>query len=388
MMHKNSGERGNGGLIIPISDGEEMEDEDYKGNMKNDLLSSSEIESDAKIQKTAFRSGPIQNNFLGEKLPLVTTKSKFGAAQIKLFPAGDSSRSTGKKKDDRGDGVIHTADKFIVNEENPNYQLPFVFTKDEIKQAFDTLDYDKDEWVTADDIAFFLDILGEKVSEAELEEMIQMLDSTGTHRVQFEQFLRMAQGKSLSPIGIAYPPMINQLQQQNINSLMSPEVLSKIPRNDDPISFIKDQPTDKEVLEIAAQQAQLNKGGKESSVIRKQEAVQREKMIKQIIEDVKLGIGKVLESVKKKRKRDITECTLKTFCQLIGREEDDRTKRIYESLCPAGSHYIDLREFLTNAVAVNGWDNKVKAMNAFKIFDHEDSSQIFLEDMTLMFMVK
>jgi hypothetical protein len=46
--------------------------------------------------------------------------------------------------------------------------------------------------------------------------MISMLDIQGTGKVYFEEFLKMAKGQSLSPIGIAYPPAIRNLGKTHI----------------------------------------------------------------------------------------------------------------------------------------------------------------------------
>ncbi len=43
-----------------------------------------------------------------------------------------------------------------------------------------------------------------------------MADAQGVNKVYYEEFLRMAKGKALSPIGIAYPPSIPLLLKKNI----------------------------------------------------------------------------------------------------------------------------------------------------------------------------
>lgn len=282
---------------------------------------------------------------------------------------------------DKRSNVIHTADKFILNEENPGYQLPFVFTEEEIKDAFETLDINKQKFITRDEVSFFLDILGEQVSDAELDEMVRMLDIEGTHKVYLKEFTRMAMGKSLSPIGIAYPPTIQMLQKQNINKMSNVDIVGKVRGADDQVAFIKNRQNDKDYAGLAAKKrAQLEKGGKETNLTRRKEVESREKLIKGIMEETKIDIGKAINGMKLKKQKEIKECTLKMFAHIIERPEDDKIKRIYDSLCPVGNPFIDVREFLTNCVAFNGWTNKEKAKVTFSIFDHENTNQIYFED--------
>lgn len=104
----------------------------------------------------------------------------------------------------------------VITADNYQYNIPFSFTISEIQEAFNTLDIHQTDYITADEVRFFLDILGEQASEAEIGEMISMLDIQGTGKVYFEEFLKMAKGQSLSPIGIAYPPAIRNLGKTHI----------------------------------------------------------------------------------------------------------------------------------------------------------------------------
>jgi hypothetical protein len=56
-----------------------------------------------------------------------------------------------------------------------------------------------------------LELIGEKATEEELEEMISMLDVEGTNRVRYEEFNKFATGKALAPVGLAIPPTISLL---------------------------------------------------------------------------------------------------------------------------------------------------------------------------------
>lgn len=46
--------------------------------------------------------------------------------------------------------------------------MPFLLSENEIKEAFSTLDFKKLGYITTEEINFFLDLIGEKVTEEEL----------------------------------------------------------------------------------------------------------------------------------------------------------------------------------------------------------------------------
>lgn len=295
------------------------------------------------------------------------------------------------KKSARGDkrsDVVHTSEKFIVNEQNPTYQLPFVFTEEEIAEAFETLDINKQNYITRDEVSFFLDILGEQVSDAELDEMVRMLDIERTQKVYLKEFTRMAMGKSLSPIGIAYPPTLPMLEKQNINKMSNVDVSGKIKATGDQVAFIKNKGSDKDDADFAAKKrAQIDKSGKDINQARRKEVEARERLIKSVMEETKLDIGKAITRMKLKKQREIKECSLKMFAHIIEQPEDNNIKIKYDSLCASGPPLIDIREFLTNCVAFNGWTNKEKAKVAFSIFDHENTNHIYFEDFVMVICV-
>ena len=89
-----------------------------------------------------------------------------------------------------------------MDEQNSQYDyVRGMFTEEEIKEAFGVLDMNKDGAITVDDLAFFLDFIGEKATQEEAEEMIRICDLDGNGDVQFEEFQKMAGGWSLTPIG-------------------------------------------------------------------------------------------------------------------------------------------------------------------------------------------
>lgn len=80
------------------------------------------------------------------------------------------------------------------------------FTDEEIRIAFDEFDQKGARAFGAPEIKDVLEILGEKVTPEEIDEMIRMIDMDGDGKVDFKEFHRMATGCSLAPLGVALPP--------------------------------------------------------------------------------------------------------------------------------------------------------------------------------------
>lgn len=104
----------------------------------------------------------------------------------------------------------------LINESNCDVNLPFKFTNQEILEVFNTLDIHKNNFLTKDELNLFLQILNIPATEEEVEEMINLADKQNNKKVHYEDFREMAQGKILSPIGIAYPPTLGLLENKNV----------------------------------------------------------------------------------------------------------------------------------------------------------------------------
>jgi len=86
-----------------------------------------------------------------------------------------------------------------TQDDNRNQQtlIPRLNEK-EIIDTFNSIDINKDGYITADEIACFFEVLEENATDAEIDEMIRMLDYEGSGRVRFEEFYKLATGKNLS----------------------------------------------------------------------------------------------------------------------------------------------------------------------------------------------
>lgn len=65
------------------------------------------------------------------------------------------------------------------------------FTDSEIKEAFNTFDLDKNRFVGAAEISHILALIGEEVTDEEVDEMIRICDTSGSGQVTYDEFYKM-----------------------------------------------------------------------------------------------------------------------------------------------------------------------------------------------------
>lgn len=65
------------------------------------------------------------------------------------------------------------------------------FSDEEIKQAFDTFDLDKNRFVGAMEIRHILEVIGEEATDEEIDEMIRMCDTDGDGQVTLDEFSKL-----------------------------------------------------------------------------------------------------------------------------------------------------------------------------------------------------
>ena len=70
-------------------------------------------------------------------------------------------------------------EKYIVNKRLTAYHCGLPMKEGEIKQVFSTLDINENEYITSEEVEFFMNIIGIKASRPEIQEMIRMLDING-----------------------------------------------------------------------------------------------------------------------------------------------------------------------------------------------------------------
>ena len=76
------------------------------------------------------------------------------------------------------------------------------FTDQEIKEAFEAFDLDKNHFVGAAEIRHVLINIGEQPTDEEVDEMIRMVDKDGDGQVSFDEFYEMVTGGKKPPMGL------------------------------------------------------------------------------------------------------------------------------------------------------------------------------------------
>lgn len=69
--------------------------------------------------------------------------------------------------------------------------------EEEIRQAFKVFDKDGNGYVTADELKAVMASLGEKLSDAEVMEMVKEADSNGDGKIDYQEFVKMMLGDKL-----------------------------------------------------------------------------------------------------------------------------------------------------------------------------------------------
>lgn len=88
------------------------------------------------------------------------------------------------------------------------------FTYSEIQEAFNTFDLDGNGFISAEEIRRVMDMIGEFVTDEEVDEMIRMLDRGGEGQVAFQEFFKMAKGEQLAPVAMAHPPSLGMVSSK------------------------------------------------------------------------------------------------------------------------------------------------------------------------------
>lgn len=165
-------------------------------------------------QITAISDRKNSDDDIKERMHFSRTPFENERNEQSLLQDGPKTNLTKSVKIDKSK-IIPGYTKNCIDDNNPDHNsVKGLFSESEIKEAFDTLDMNKNGFITADDLGFFLDVLEEEVQEEEIEEMIRLCDIEGNGKVKYEEFQRMSSGQSLAPIGQAYPPTFQMIERK------------------------------------------------------------------------------------------------------------------------------------------------------------------------------
>lgn len=273
--------------------------------------------------------------------------------------------------------IRSTAQENVVTIDNHEHTMAFEFTAEEIKEAFDTLDINKNEYITSAELTLFLDILGIGAKEEEIDEMIRMADKQGLGKVFYDEFLELGKGKLLSPIGVAYPPSIPLLERRNKKitpySKDAFEQLDTLKPHEGKLAFLKDKPKDIK---------ETSKPKRTQNIITSSNSISRETRIqhlKRFYESVMFKFPPLLEKYKANKNLGAFILEYNSFVEFFSIDDKKLAKSLFSLLLWPNTKFLDLRELLVNWVAMQNWSAVNKAYIAYHVIDLEEKGTIDFE---------
>ena len=272
-----------------------------------------------------------------------------------------------------------TAQDNILNLQNYKYNKPFEFTEKEIKEAFNTLDIRKKNFITADELSLFLEILNINAEDEEISEMIKMTAKDGINKVYYRDFLLMAKGENLSPIGVAFPPSINLLENKNVKfENMQKNQFSELKKNKFDLFDLRNDNQKKIKKNLF-----VNQGEKIFVKDDKKFKIKREKELNEFFQYLffdsdkfKFFFDKLKNYSSSKKIYDHSK-----FADFFDFEDKKKAKLFFFSLQWPNYKFIDLKELLINYIAVQDYSITNKSYLSFFIMDDQDSESISFEDL-------
>lgn len=240
------------------------------------------------------------------------------------------------------------------------------FSDDEIKQAFDTFDLDKNRFVGAAEIAHILQVIGEDVTDEEIDEMIRLCDADGDGQVTFDEFKKL----------MSNPPPPPQ-----------PPTAKKAPKRRNRAARTQKFVTSFSSLELA--EDKRKKPPARQSIAQKQAEKDKDKQfrassVEALVQRLSGGIGKIKPSqIKKvyKRFRDIdvdgsNSIDYEEFRGALELEDNLVSQKMFRVFDMDGSGAIDLKEFIVVLSRYTAAARTEKLKFAFMMFDEDGSGFI------------
>jgi Ca2+-binding EF-hand superfamily protein len=89
-----------------------------------------------------------------------------------------------------------------------------IYSDEEVREAFQSFDLDKNNYIGISELKHILAMIGERVTDDEVDEMIRLADTDGSGQVSFDGFYRLFGSKpSKSSIDISWSPTSNVVNQ-------------------------------------------------------------------------------------------------------------------------------------------------------------------------------
>ncbi|GMI09894.1 hypothetical protein TrVE_jg13454 [Triparma verrucosa] len=216
------------------------------------------------------------------------------------------------------------------------------FTDEEIWEAFQAFDLDKNNFVGAAEIRHVLINIGETVTDEEVDEMIRMVDTDGDGQVGFEEFFGMVTGGRKPPPGLGGG--------------------GKLGASTDGTSIAP--PTGQSVVQARnAKKQGLDEFSRDNNI--KPESVKKAYKRFQATDKDKSGMI------------DYTE-----FCEVLQIDPSPQCEKVFQMYDYDKSGQIDVREFMIGLANFTGAGKDDKLKFAFMIFDEEGNGVITKGELT------
>ncbi|GMH69721.1 hypothetical protein TrLO_g11261 [Triparma laevis f. longispina] len=216
------------------------------------------------------------------------------------------------------------------------------FTDEEIWDAFQAFDLDKNNFVGAAEIRHVLINIGETVTDEEVDEMIRMVDTDGDGQVGFEEFFGMVTGGRKPPPGLGGG---GKLGAQTDGTSIPP-------------------PTGQSVVQARnAKKQGLDEFSRDNNI--KPESVKKAYKRFQATDKDKSGMI------------DYTE-----FCEVLQIDPSPQCEKVFQMYDYDKSGQIDVREFMIGLANFTGAGKDDKLKFAFMIFDEEGNGVITKGELT------
>jgi len=250
------------------------------------------------------------------------------------------------------------------------------FSDEEIKQAFDTFDLDKNRFVGAAEISHILKVIGEEVTDDEIDEMIRLCDTDGDGQVTFDEFYKLM----TNPPPALPPPVPPQKQGKRSRNAKAQQYARQATLGALTGDDLSGDGTPKgRKKQNAAQQAAAQSKAREF----------RAMSVESLVKRLSGGIAKIKPSqIKKvyKRFQDIDvdksgAIDYDEFIQALDMEDNTISRQMFRVFDMDGSGSIELKEFIVVLSRYTSAARSEKLKFAFMMFDEDSSGFIELLDM-------
>lgn len=347
-------------------------------------------------QKREIHLGQISNNEIGNSVNAFSAKnfSRNDPTDFVNRPNDNYQRKEGEAKNYNLEAqgvkypnIIPATKENELTPGNSDLKTPYDFTEKELREIFDILDRGQHKYLSFSDIKFFLNLLSIDHTEADIVEMIRMADNQGNKRVYFDQFVMMAKGRLISPIGLAYPPTIDMLDNKNIkpeNMVKNQQDSLKV-ANTDKLKFTHKQ------LDISEQKDERQAKDKQYDSqapgllykSNKQEQSRKDKiahLYKLFYGLNQLEFSKAFDHFKNHTVLNIENVPIEECAPFFHKASSDILKSL---LGPFSKNHagksINLQEILINWITFQNWTDTNKAYMAFYVMDIHSTGYISFE---------